>query len=142
MIINRLFLRNIASDTIDSFSRSCSFSIQHKRGTYLVCRYHIPKFSVGWTTFSKHLPSLLSRPLSIGDHQIPSGEFSSPFLTWQPHLIDHCDPQLGSSFKLWTRLAFGVYFEKYDEIAIMFHEDNVPVHGDYLNKFFFHRIWS
>ncbi|GFS65215.1 hypothetical protein TNCV_2450781 [Trichonephila clavipes] len=37
---------------------------------------------------------------SVDDHPVPLCGFSSPFLESSPHLYDHCDVRLGSSYDL------------------------------------------
>ena len=46
----------------------------------------------------KCLPELLSRALLVDGHPIPFCGFSSPFLSWSSHLVDHCDVCHGSSY--------------------------------------------
>ena len=50
--------------------------------------------------FLKCLRCLLARALLVDGSSIPFCEFSSPFLSWSPHLVDHSDVRLGSSYDL------------------------------------------
>ena len=43
------------------------------------------------------LPCLLARALLFDGHPIPYFGYFSPFLSWSPHLVDHCDVCLGRS---------------------------------------------
>ena len=54
----------------------------------------------GAQQFWKCLPYLLVRELLVDSHPIPLRGFSSPFLSWSPHLVDHCDVRHGSSYHL------------------------------------------
>ena len=50
--------------------------------------------------FLKCLLYLIARALLVNGHPIPFCGFSLPFLSWSPHLVEHIDVRLGSSYDL------------------------------------------
>ena len=60
--------------------------------------FHVQNFShyAIHSTLWNALPCLLAQALSVDAHPIPFCGFSSPFLTWSPQLVDHCDVVLTS----------------------------------------------
>ena len=102
MVINwpknlTLLWQNIAKHSIETSSRRGLRSIMSTRTFNLAYNFLMFKFSAKIRCMLKCLPCLITRALSVDGHPIPFCTFSSPFLTWSPHLVDHCDVRLGKS---------------------------------------------
>ena len=94
-----LLRRNVAKHSIEMSPRRCFCSIVSKRCIHLVYSFLMSKFSVivVCTALFKGLLYLLARPLLVDNHPIPFHGFSTPFLAWSCHLVDHCEVRLGRS---------------------------------------------
>ena len=77
--------RNIPKNLIETPPRRCFCSIL--RTCFSCSNFHSTFDAVH---FVKCFPYLLVRALSVNSHSIPFCRSSSPFLTWSPHLVDHC----------------------------------------------------
>ena len=111
MVMNRsnnsaLLLRNTAKHSYKTFPPCCISSIVNKHGTHLA---HTPSSCPSCPNFKsicdiqhflKCLPCLLTQAFSVDDFPIQYYEFSSPFLVWSSHLVDHYDVDLDKSHGL------------------------------------------
>ena len=98
MVMNRpkksaSLLWNIAKHSIEISSRHCFVLLWLNAAPISHTAFSCLNFQsiCDVQHFLKCLPCLLTRALLVDGHQISFCRFSSPFLSWLPHLVDHSD---------------------------------------------------